>query len=151
MNISLYQIIFAVVPESLLLVCVSLGLVKIKSRPKNYLKMGSIYTICFWLVRTKFNVYRIHSLILCLILSFIFKLFLDLEYNLAVIASLLGMVVLILGDVLVGAILINYSGVEMINYGSQGELSFFIWFYLMKIPLIVLSGLIYFFNFNIRE
>ena len=151
MNISLYQIIFGVFPESLLLMYVGLGLVKVKTSLWNYFKMGFIYAMCFWIIRLVLNVCQIHSLILCLVTSLIFNLFLDLEYNLALLASLLGMIILILGEVLVGSIIIIYFDIDMVSYTSQGGLNFIIGFYLMKLPLLIIGNLIYFFNFNIKE
>lgn len=150
MNISIVQLIFAVFPESLLLSYVGLGLIGIRKKFETYLKLGAIYTSAFAVVRLVLNYHRLHSLILCLALIIIFKMCLDLEYSLAIIAALLGMIILILGDVVVGVILVNYFNLNLTEYINSGGILFLIFFYIMKLPLLIVSILIYNFDFKLR-
>ncbi|PRX31821.1 hypothetical protein BX659_105152 [Orenia metallireducens] len=99
MEISLIQSILAIFPEFLLIGYVGLGLLSIKIRLNKYLKIAGSCTIFLIIIRNIFNLYGMHVILGVLFLAVLFKVIVKLDWHIAIISSLLGYIVLFLGEV----------------------------------------------------
>ncbi|SKA00016.1 hypothetical protein [Selenihalanaerobacter shriftii] len=150
MGIDPMKVLCGILPESLLLVYVGLGLINIKLSIRNYIKITILYTIGLLVVRYILNFAGIHILILCLFLSLLFKIIAKVDWNLAIISSLLSLILLLLGEVLVYSKLLTYFGISIKEFLNSNNLILFnLIIFVTKVPLLICAFLIYFFEVNL--
>ncbi|ADL12130.1 hypothetical protein [Acetohalobium arabaticum] len=149
MNLSTIQILLHIVPESFLLIYVSLGLINIKIKLQQHIKITIIYTCCLILLRDILNLYGLHIIFLFLSLTLLFRIFIEISWNLAIIASLLGFIILLLSELVLFPLVFQYLNTNIKTFINNDLILFSIIFYLTKLPSLIMSLMIYFFDFHL--
>ncbi|ADL12129.1 hypothetical protein [Acetohalobium arabaticum] len=148
MELSISQILFFVLPESLLMNYVGLGLINIKIPIKKHIKI-SLSCICSLVIlRNILKLYGIHIIILYFILTLSFKKFIEITWSSAIIASLLGYILLLLGETLVFPLIFQYFNTNIQELINNKLILNWIAFYLTKLPLLITGFMIYFYDFS---
>ncbi|MBM7623127.1 hypothetical protein [Sporohalobacter salinus] len=151
MNLSIWKLLFYIIFENFLLIYVGLGSIDIKLSIEKYIQIITIYTLCVILIRNILDLYGYHIAILCFLLIVLFKFFVDISWSLATIASMLGFIFLLLGEILFFPIIFHYTNIfdnihELINSNNLIWVS--IAFYLSKLPLIISGISIYYLDIS---
>ncbi|MCK8826863.1 hypothetical protein MWH25_03760 [Natroniella acetigena] len=150
MKVSLWRMILAGIPESLLLAYVSLGLVGVKTEVKGYLKVGIAYTSGMILLRYVFQFHGLHSLLLILLLMTLLKLIVKVDLKLAVIGVLLVFIILFIIEAIIFFVIINYAKIDWATINNSLFLKLLL-SYLQQLPLLMIALLIHFFDFKFSE
>ncbi|KXS42355.1 MULTISPECIES: hypothetical protein [unclassified Candidatus Frackibacter] len=146
MSLSILQVFLGTFPESILMTYVGLGILGIKSTLKNYLKIGICYNIILVLAR---NLYGLHSIILCMVLSILIKIIINIDWKLSIMSAIIGFIIMFMGEALVLPVAFQYLNVNIQEVHKSLSLYFGL-FYLSKVPLLISALSIYFLEFNIK-
>ncbi|OCL28473.1 hypothetical protein U472_00880 [Orenia metallireducens] len=149
MELSIIQLVFSTFPEGLLIGYVGLGLVGIKLKVIDYIKISIIDMIFLIVVRNILKLYGLHVILGVLFLSLLFKVIVKIEWELALIASLLAYILLFLGELILATIL-SYWQFEVVSFINCNDLvKFMIFSYLSKLPLLISAVMIYLGDINL--
>ncbi|GAB6137173.1 hypothetical protein [Halanaerobaculum tunisiense] len=149
MDLSVGKILFASLPESLLVIYVGLGLWGIKTTVQNYILMAIICTISLVITRNFLDLYGYHSLILCIVLSLIIKFTIQIDWKWALVASLSGFICLLTGEALVLSIVVNLLNISITEFINSSLFIFCLISYLIQLPLWITATAIYGWDLNI--
>jgi hypothetical protein len=149
MELSLIQIILAILPESLLCSYVGLGLLGIKIRLNKHLGIAGSYTIFLIIIRNIFKLYGVHVILGFLFLIVFFKLIVKIDWFIAIISSLLGYIVLFLGEVVIIPLILDWLNLDMMRFFNGNLIKFLVFFYLTKLPLVIAAILVHLYDFRI--
>ncbi|OCL28472.1 hypothetical protein U472_00875 [Orenia metallireducens] len=151
MELSLIKIILVVLPESLLFSYVSLGLIGIKTKVINHFKITIFFTFFLVIVRNILGLYGLHVILGALFLSLVLKVIVKIDWNMALIATLLIYILSFLGEIIVAEIL-SYWNFEAVDFISGDSLSKFLtFFYLSRVPLVIAAIKIYWGEVNLLK
>jgi hypothetical protein len=143
MELSIIQLMLSIFPEVLLISYVGLGLVGIKTRVRNHFKIGMVFLIFLIIVRNILKLYGLHIILGILFWSLLFKVIVKIEWKLALIASLLAYILLLLGELILATIL-SYWQFEVISFINGDDLvKFMIFSYLSKVFMLIAAVMIY--------
>lgn len=149
MQLSIIQFLIYTIPENLLLIYTSLGLINIKITIQKYITITIIYSVCLIIIRNLFNLYGLHILILCLFLTLLFKFYIKINLSIAIVSSLLGFILLLVGESLILPLTFYYFDIDIKEFINSISIKNIIVFYLTKFPLLISSLIIYFFDFHL--
>ncbi|AGB42475.1 hypothetical protein Halha_2602 [Halobacteroides halobius DSM 5150] len=149
MKLSLGQILFASLPQSFLLIYVCLGLYNIKTSLWDNIKITLIYMISLFSLRNLFNMYGLHTFILILLLIVIFKLIIKVDWKVAIISSVSGFSLLMIGNSLVLPFVVNYLQISVKQIMQGGLIQYLLIAHLVNLPLWLTAIVIYYWDFNI--
>ncbi|PRX31822.1 hypothetical protein BX659_105153 [Orenia metallireducens] len=149
MELSIIQLVFSVFPEGLLISYVGLGLVGIKLKVIDYIKISIIDMTFLIVVIDILKLYGLHVILGILFWSVVFKVIVKIEWELALIASLLAYILLFLGELILATIL-SYWQFEVISFiNGDNLIKFMSYSYLSKVPLLVPAVMIYWGDINL--
>ncbi|KXS42357.1 MULTISPECIES: hypothetical protein [unclassified Candidatus Frackibacter] len=151
MQISIMKSLFFIYVKDLLLVYVGLGINSIKLSKMNYFKILLYFTageIIVTILLGKYitNIHVLKSYILCLLLILLYKRFANIDWLSAVISSLSGYVIYLLGGFINLQILSYFFSLKT-DVILKSDYIYSIIFYLFNFPLLISAWLIYRFNF----
>ncbi|MGM0472457.1 MAG: hypothetical protein ACQEQI_09305, partial [Bacillota bacterium] len=149
MDLSVGKILFASLPESLLLVYVGLGLWKIETTVQNYILIAVLHTIILVVFRNFFSLYGYHSLILSITLSLLIKFTIQIDWQWALVASLSGFLCLVIGDSLVLPLVVNLLDISVTEIIKGDLVIYCLISYLIQLPLWITAAAIYVWDLNI--
>ena len=121
MELSITKIILVVFPDGLLTSYVGLGLIGVRTKARNHFKIATIFMIFLIVVRNILKLYGLHVILGILFLSLLFKVIVKIEWELALIASLLAYILMSLGELVLATIL-SYMDFDVVNFVSDGHL-----------------------------
>lgn len=148
MELSPSQILFFALPEGLLVSYVGLGLINIKVPIQKHIKITLICTSSLVILRNILKLYGAHVIILYLVLTLSFKILIRIKWKLAIIASLLGYILLSLGEALFLPLILQYLNTNIQELINNNLISVLPTFCLTKVPLLISSLMIYYFDFS---
>ncbi len=141
LDLTFFQLVFIIFPEYLLLAYVGLGMIGYKISIVNNLKVAVICTFILGFLRNIFFLYGLHTLIMILSLAVVMKLIINIEFKIAFITSLIGVLILGLGETIIISIGINLLQIKM-EIMANGLISY-LFSYLGKLPIIIIALGIY--------
>ncbi|OCL28474.1 hypothetical protein U472_00885 [Orenia metallireducens] len=149
MELSFIQLILAILPESLLISYVGLGLLGIRVKMVDYIKISVIYIFFLVIIRNIFKLYGLHVILGFLFFVVLFKIIVKVDWHISIISSLVGYIISFLGEVLIMPPILDWLKLDLVRIFNGNLIKFLVFFYLAKLPLMIAAILIYLCDFSI--
>lgn len=148
MKLSLVKYIFNGIPETILLIYVSLGLIDAKMDIKDYLKIAIVNVFIIWIVRDLFGLFGLHSFILIATIILLIKSSIEVATEKLIISMLISLIILYIGETVTFSIFFDLFNID-IKVMNHDLKWYFSLSYISKVPLVLTAVLIYRFKFRI--
>ncbi|MCK8824556.1 hypothetical protein [Fuchsiella alkaliacetigena] len=149
MELKIIQLITMGLLEVFLMTYVGLGLLGIKTTIVRHLQIGVIYVLGIWITRNLLQLYGLHTLLLCILLIVLIKFIVKIDWQIAIIAVLLGFVILFIGEAIFLQIVIRYLNVNMEKFVTKSSPLFLILHIITHFFLLFSAVLVKFFEIKI--
>ena len=136
--------------EGLLLTSVGLGLLGIKNRYKNHLKIIPCYMIVMYLFDAVIDLKGLHPFVLLIILAILIKFIVKIDWGFSFIASLISFLILYISEVVFMLVVLSVFGLS-IEQIQEPLTNFTFFYFLNRSVMAMISFIIYKFNINLID
>jgi|GEM_PF-2290507 len=152
MEITFSKFIFGVLPESFLIIYVGLGLLEVKLKIGDYIKIVFLTSFGLLFIRNILNIYGMHMFIYGLLMILTIKFFVEIDWKWILVAVLSSFTIVSLGEMVIYWGLKDILGLNIKEFfNTDNSFLFFGLVYLMELPLIIIASLIYFNDFKFYD